>query len=944
MNNLSFPTPNPLSATDAQQLQLIHQIQEHSLSFHQVSLLSIALMLPIPISWKLGFYHFLLSLPLPQLSPLGFILLVTLGPIGLLICLYLLIVLLLRFLRFAILYLVKRISKENNNKVFLELTFPSNTSKSAYATEQLFNLLHAIARQKGFLDKLLDKKEEYSLEIVSTKNEGIRYMLVVNRKDKEVIKRSLISYLPGLKIKEANDYLNSNIFKPSNALGISELRLSHHFALPLKTQKQLDEHDLISYLTGNMTKLKKDELVSFQVVVSPVLSATHKKQYKDINALRSKIYKNQPLTPFLQKNLFNSFTALPGISIVWFLIKTVFNVLKFSIMFVFSMMMAVADSSGKTVPFLQTSQEENFKEILNPYEQELQSVVKKKLDLPLFEASIRLFISAKEPIELQRRLSGLMSSFGPMNSSYQSLITKGTSLFDTFNNRLSWFKNRVLSQNTGKNLFLSVSEISDLYHFPHTNTTRTEDLVKVYSQELPAPLSLKKTKNLDAVFGVNKYGDSVINIGITDEDRSRHVYLLGQTGSGKTTVIFQMAKADIEKGRGVAIIDPHGDLADDLLTTVPLKRTNDLIYLNPFDLKYPVGINLLELTPGLNEDDLELEKELVAESIISIFRRVFSKEEQVDAHRIEYILRNTIYTVFTVENSTLFTIYDILNNPDFRKQVIKNLEDENLKNFWRFEFGKAGDYQVVKMVGGVTAKVGRFLFSPTARRILEQPKSTINFSEILDKKKILICNLSEGKLGEDTMQLLGTTIITKIQQAALRRARINLTQRTPFYLFVDEFQNFATASFNRMLSGGRKFGLRLTIAEQSTSQQNDRSVVNVILANTGTVICFRTASPIDEDLMLAQFSPYIKKGEIANLPRYHFYIKLSAVNPEEPFSGETLPIKTQKDNTRIQNLINASRKNWAMEYKKPAVKKVLEKPVKQSKKSKSKMFIPDEED
>jgi len=254
------------------------------------------------------------------------------------------------------------------------------------------------------------------------------------------------------------------------------------------------------------------------------------------------------------------------------------------------------------------------------------------------------------------------------------------------------------------------------------------------------------------------------------------------------------------------------------------------------------------------------------------------------------------------------------------------LTDENLKNFWKFEFGRAGDFQVVKMVGGLTAKVGRFLFSPTAKRILEQKKSTIKFDEILNQSKILICNFSQGNLGEDTARLFGTTILTKIQQAALRRSRLPKNKRNPFYLYVDEFQNFATNSFIKMLSEGRKYGLSVCIAEQSTSQQEDRNIVNNILANVTSVICFRSANPIDEQLMLTQFAPYIEKGDIANLPRYNFYIKLSALEPEEPFSGETLFIPVKKNIKKMEKLIQASRNNYAKVYvkqQKPQVKLVV---------------------
>ena len=305
-------------------------------------------------------------------------------------------------------------------------------------------------------------------------------------------------------------------------------------------------------------------------------------------------------------------------------------------------------------------------------------------------------------------------------------------------------------------------------------------MVTSHSSELPSPLSVKNNSNFDVVFGKNKYDNVETDIGLTDDDRSRHVYAIGQTGSGKTTIIFHMAKDDIQKGRGVAVIDPHGDLAEDLLYSVPENRFNDCIYLNPFDIGHPIGINLLELKEGLNDDELEQEKELVCESVISVFRRIFSKDENTDSHRIEYILRNTIYTAFTVKDATIFTVYDLLNNPKFQESITAKLEDENLKNFWLNEFGKAGKFQAVKMVSGVTAKIGRFLFSPTAKRMLEQPKSTINFDEIISSGKILICNLAEGKLGEDTSQLLGTTIIAKLQQAFMRRVRTPATNRKPF--------------------------------------------------------------------------------------------------------------------------------------------------------------------
>jgi len=942
-----------MTSVDAQQLQLLHQIQQHLLSKNQVFSLYLAMILPLPVSWRLNFYHWLTSLPLPMLSPMWMTIILAVGPILVIVSLVILIKIILGITKTVVPMIFSRFSKKRTDKKILQLIFPSDASKSAYATEQLYTLLHALSRQVSFRDRITQRKNEYSLEIVSTKNEGIRYLLSADSKFIEIISHNLLSYLPGIKIKEVNDYLTTLKTDQTTKRSIRfvEVKLSSHFALPLQTQKTLSENDPISYLTGNMTNLKADELISFQIVVSPVMNVFHQKIMMELKELRTRIYRGLPLTETVQKNAFQKLITLPGISTLWFIVKGIGKIVHLLFMFVISIVPAIMDTSGKSVPIFQTTPI-SPQEILNPYEQELSKIIKDKIDRSLFETSIRLLVVTHKDDENKTRTNGLKASLGQLSSPYQSLIVKSY-IFQNIKSRIKQFWERSLSVNSilNQNPILSISELSDLYHFPYSTTTKTEGMVTLHSQELPSPLSVKNNANFDVVFGKNKYANVVSDIGLTDDDRSRHVYTIGQTGSGKTTIIFHMAKDDIQKGRGVAVIDPHGDLAEDLLYSVPQSRFNDCIYLNPFDISHPIGINLLELKECFNEDELEQEKELVCESVISVFRRLFSSNENGDSHRIEYILRNTIYTAFTIKDATIFTVYDLLNNPKFQKSITANLEDENLKNFWLNEFGKAGSFQAVKMVSGVTAKIGRFLFSPTAKRILEQPKSTINFDEIISSGKILICNLAEGKLGEDTSQLFGTTIIAKLQQAFMRRVRTPAPNRKPFYLFVDEFQNFATTSFTKLLSGGRKFGLRLTIAEQSTAQQDDRNIVNVILANTGTIICFRTASPIDEELMLSQFSPYVKKGDIGNLPRFRFYMKLSAVEPEEPFSGETIPITLDRDPERLKKLIETSRKNWAIIYKKPSQKKPLTVDKKTSKKSKSikkkpesKGFIPEEVD
>ncbi|MCL4418437.1 MAG: type IV secretion system DNA-binding domain-containing protein [Actinobacteria bacterium] len=716
-------------------------------------------------------------------------------------------------------------------------------------------------------------------------------------------------------MEEVEDYLEKIDKDKTLFTKAVEFKQSKHFAYPLEKQNSLKEHDPVAFITGAMTKLKDQELIAFQIVLSKTYPIEAYKIHK-------KILNNEDVLSYLNRLNFPVYLK-PFIGVGKALIKAI-QVVGNQLQWMITEL--ATNGQGKPVyagNFNQYQQQLKLTHarparVLSSFEEETIKGIEEKVTQQLFETSIRALIVSKDKTSGKERIDGVKSYFSPFSTpQYQSIKIKYNILpYISKQIKLFLFKNRLLSLSNKSDYIFSVSEIADLYHFPYSKITQTENIVKSYSKELPAPLSLKQGRKLDVVFGKNTYGGQVTDIGLTEEERKTHTYIIGRTGSGKTTLMFSMAKHDIEQGRGLAFIDPHGDVAEDLLSCVPLSRKDDLIYVNPRDLKHPIGINILELTDGLDEDEKEMEKEVVCEGVISLFKKVFSKDENANAHRIEHILRNTIYTAFYVEDRTLFTINKLLTNSAFRKQVLSKVDDEDLLDFWKAEFGKAGDWQIVKMTQGVTAKVGRFLRSPTARRMLEQTKSTINFDEVLNGK-ILICNLSQGKLGEDTTKLIGTTILTKLQQAALKRSNVPQSQRKPFYLYIDEFQNFATLSFIKIISEGRKYALHLIIAEQSTSQQMDNSIVNQILANVTTVIVFRSANYLDEELMLDQFSPYLQKGEIPSLPRYRFYIKISALESEEPFSGETIYFPVEKDEKRMEELIEASRKNYAIVYTKP---------------------------
>lgn len=805
------------------------------------------------------------------------------------------------------------VSSLTEKSVVLELTPPAFTDKSAYTTSQLFSVIHGLGKHQRVWEIILGIKPKISFEISSSKEQGIRYLVRTTPNYANNFKRSLLSYMPQVRVKETGDYLSKET--NTSRKRILEFRLNCHFAYPLKKQDMLAEHDPVAYITGMMTKLSPEELISFQIVLSPFKTS-------EAHAIKQMVLRNENVLSYLD-SIQVSATLKPIAGLANVLFKAAGKLGR-------EVQWALLELMRPNTQPLYSSQNYNYQQLqiqqqikpartLTTFEQETVQSVKDKIDQPLFETTIRLMVKLKDNADEQERISGFISSLEAFAvPGYQSLV-KASLLSDVLweKARSVSFQKRLLSlfTNSGSSI-LSASEIADLYHFPYSRVTQTENIVKSYSKELPAPLSLKQEKKLDVIFGINSYAGVTTDIGLTEEQRQTHVYILGRTGSGKTTLMFSMAKHDIEEGHGMAFIDPHGDVSEDLLASVPQGRMNDLIYVNPWDIKHPIGINILELTDGLDDDEQELEKEIVCEGVISLFKKVFSKDENANAHRIEHILRNTIYTAFYVPDRTLFTINKLLTNASFRKQVLTKVDDEDLMDFWKSEFGKAGDYQVVKMTQGVTAKVGRFLRSPTARRMLEQKKSTINFDEILNGK-ILICNLSQGKLGEDTTKLIGTTILTKLQQAALKRSRVLQANRKPFYLYIDEFQNFATLSFIKIVSEGRKYGLHLIMAEQSTSQVHDQTIINQILANVTTVIVFRSGNYIDEELMLNQFTPYLQKGDIPNLPRYNFYIKISAFQSEEPFSGETIYKSVVKDAQWMEKLIAVSRKNWSITYTKP---------------------------
>ena len=791
----------------------------------------------------------------------------------------------------------------NRQMVWLELTPPASISKTPEATEQLFSVIHGMYAARRLKDKFLGRAPVLSFEISSTKQDGIRYLVQVEKSLSQNLQKAISAYVPDAKVKQVDN--------PDRQINdVIEFKESSHYIFPLTLSSVVDQHDPLSYVTNAMTKLDESEQVTMQLILKPVKLPEASKLAKRIlsneDILNSS--KNSSII-WLQKisNLINS--------IMWSVVDTTSEVYNSTVSNNYRPRSNDKDAQFKS----EVSRGQRPARTLSTFESELMESMHQKVTQPLFQVNLRILVSGDNAKEHTASLRSALDGYSvPL---YQSLKAKTNLPFiKNYRNKLAGLRLPTLFNRSS--IILSASEVASLYHFPSSRLSKTDNLITSLSKTLPAPVSLKSNvNNLSVIIGENQHHGIMTPIGLTEAERARHLYIIGGTGNGKTTMLLYAIIQDIKNGKGIAVLDPHGDMAETILRHIPEDRIDDVIYMNPDDLSHPIGMNLLELPEGLSGDDLLREKDVITESTISVMRKIFSEDDS-GGHRIEYVLRNAIQTALTLKDSTIFTIFQLLNDPKFRRDVIKKLDDKNLKDFWNNEIGKAGDMQKVKMVAGITAKIGRFLFSASARRVLEQERSTIDFDKIINEGKILICNFSKGLLGEDTSALFGTTVLAKLQLASLRRARMQTTDRRPFYLYVDEFQNFATTGFTQMLSEARKYKLFLTMAEQSTSQQDQQKLVDIILANVGTVVCFRSGSPADERLVLPLFAPYIEVGEISNLPTYSFYARIAAVRSQEPMSGVTLLLGDDGDIEIAKQVIKRSRERYAIKVNttKPTIK------------------------
>lgn len=441
------------------------------------------------------------------------------------------------------------------------------------------------------------------------------------------------------------------------------------------------------------------------------------------------------------------------------------------------------------------------------------------------------------------------------------------------------FSSRLLSK---KIMLLNIQEVTALFHFPEVS----EEITNIYQvsskkvkppQDLPLSLLLKNYSI--STFGLTNFRNQHLEFGIRREDRNRHLYIIGKTGMGKSKLIQLLVISDIYHNKGLCLIDPHGDLARDIIKYVPKERISDVIYFNPLDGEYPVGFNPLQCySPE--------EKHQVVNGFIAIFKKLFAANW---TNRLEHMLRFTVLALVEVEDSTVVDIVRILTDIEFRQQTVKKIQSPVVKNFWTHEFASWNEKFDNEAIIPIINIVGQFISNDYIRNVVAQKKSAFDFYKAMNEGKIVIINIAKGILGEDNAALLGSMIITKIQEATMARVNIPENERREFYLYVDEFQNFATESFNQILSEARKFNLSLTIAHQYIDQLSE-NIRKTVFGNIGSFICFRVG-PEDAHYLGNEFAPQIKPDDLINLDVREIYLKISIKGKtSESFSANTISI------------------------------------------------------
>lgn len=707
---------------------------------------------------------------------------------------------------------------------------------------------------------LANLKVPFAFEVsVNYLGEEIGFYVAVPGDSIQFTMRQIQGLWPDAQVEEIEDY---NIFNNQGSSVGAFLKQKQNASLPIRTFEEA-QVDTFLPLLSNLSKVEVvGEGISLQVLIKPAPSS-FKKSFSGV--LRS-----------LKKG--EKFEDA---------IKTVSPLIGFG---------DVMSALNPETPEEKAKKAEEKMVI----DEDTIKAVEKKLSKPLFSVDVRIVVSTPSQARSEEVLNSFMGSFdqfsAPLRNEFKFIKPRNQNNFI--------FKYIFREFDDNQSMILGTDELISIFHFP-TSSTEIPRIKWLKSREVAPPANLSKD---GVLIGKSVFRKEEKKVFISEEDRRRHVYIVGQTGTGKSTLLKNMASSDIADGKGVAIIDPHGDFINDILALIPENRHDDVIIFDPSDITRPIGLNMLEYDLSRPE-----EKTFIVNEIQGIFNKLFSAETM--GPMFEQYMRNALLLLMedaANEPPTFLDVPRIFTDSDFRKKKLENCQNPIIKDFWEREaLMVGGEASLQNITPYITSKFNNFIANDYIRPIISQPKSTFNFRELMDQGKILLVNMSKGKIGEINASLLGMIIVGKILMAAMSRADIEIDKRKDFNLYIDEFQNFTTDSIATILSEARKYHLNLIIAHQFIAQILEK-IRDSVFGNIGSIISFRVG-PDDAEFLEKQFAPIFSKNDLMNIDNFNAHVKLLIDNQtSKPFNIKIFP--PERGNIENKNILkNLSRTKYGLE-------------------------------
>ncbi|MBU1420890.1 type IV secretion system DNA-binding domain-containing protein, partial [Patescibacteria group bacterium] len=712
--------------------------------------------------------------------------------------------------------------------------------------ETIFASIGGLRAQRGVIAWLLGRNDHFSFEIVANQKK-ICFYVVAPKKMARYIEQQAHAHYPEAVIEEVDDY---NIFHPQGITAAGFLKTRRSFIFPLKTYDKM-ETDPMNSMINIISKLDEHEGIAIQYVIRSAKGGWHRKAAKVVK----EVNKGKTLVYALKLNYITRGLEMLG---------------------------ALAKSIKPPTESEKQKELQRNPQKLSAMEEEMLKGIEEKNSKAGLDVNVRVIISAQNKGKARLYLDNISSAFSQYNHYEYGNCFKNQISRRRENTIINHFIYRYFDNRTS--FLLNTEELASMFHFPLPGS-ETPNILWLTAKHAAAPTNIP---DQGIILGINTYREITKDIKIKREDRRRHTYIIGKSGVGKSILLANMAIQDILNGEGVCVIDPHGDLIQDVLRRVPPERAEDVILFAPADIERPLALNLLEYDSKYPE-----QKTFVINEMIKIFDKLYDLKA-TGGPIFEQYMRNALLLIMDSpeSGSTLMEVPKVLADVEFRKMKIEKCKDPTVVDFWKKEAEKAGgDAALANIVPYITSKLTQFISNDTMRPIIAQQNSSFNLRSIMDKQKILLVDLSKGQVGEMNAFLLGMILVGKILMSALSRSDMPQEKRKDFYLYIDEFQNFTTDSICSILSEARKYSLNLIMAHQYLGQlvkNQDTSIKDAVFGNVGTWILFKIGSE-DAEVMEKEFAPVFNQYDLINIEKYTAYVKLLVDNTaSRPFSMKTL--------------------------------------------------------